>query len=552
MEGSSSENWRDSIINQIQNRNRQQFTAFQDLIAAHNRLFENYNVLRLENMQISVQNEKLRNERMSIDLTNMTGGISGSNAKITLLESRLLAQQEELTELHKKKGENAQMVVDLNKKLQEKELVLRTVEESLNKSITMNSNLKAEVQRYVVCKTELENLNQLIRDEHQALQLAYSHLEEKLRKAQDENRQLVDKLMKYKSKDAEKLNEENDTFNRLRAIRMQRELEEAAKDTRGIPPDLMPPDCSPILEKSTVPARPIIVFDAHEGEISAVKWSPVDQVLATGGQDRKVKLWDISKGTAESRGLLVGSNAGVMSVSFDTCGGTFILGASNDFATRVWGVNDQRLKHTLTGHCGKVLAAKFLNEMTRVVTGSHDRTLKVWDLRSRACVETKFAGSSCNDVVNSDSAGTTIISGHFDKKIRFWDTRTEQNINEIVVQGRVTSLDLSRDAKTLLCCVRDDTLRLVDLRANQILQTYSADGFKVACDWTRAAFSPDGDFVVVGSSEGGIYIFKTSTAQLESVLRQHTCPVIAVSWHPYANYISSVDRGRKAIVWADR
>lgn len=48
----------------------------------------------------------------------------------------------------------------------------------------MNSNLKAEVQRYVVCKTELENLNQLIRDEHQALQLAYSHLEEKLRKAQ--------------------------------------------------------------------------------------------------------------------------------------------------------------------------------------------------------------------------------------------------------------------------------------------------------------------------------------------------------------------------------
>ena len=43
------------------------------------------------------------------------------------------------------------------------------------------------------------------------------------------------------------------------------------------------------------------------------------------------------------------------------------------------------LQHTLTGHCGKVMAAKFLGEPSKVVTGSHDRTLKIWDLRSRAC-----------------------------------------------------------------------------------------------------------------------------------------------------------------------
>lgn len=36
--------------------------------------------------------------------------------------------------------------------------------------------------------------------------------------------------------------------------------------------------------------------DAHDGEVNAAKWSPVDRVVATGGADRKVKLWDISKG----------------------------------------------------------------------------------------------------------------------------------------------------------------------------------------------------------------------------------------------------------------
>ncbi|KAH1006054.1 hypothetical protein HUJ04_006936 [Dendroctonus ponderosae] len=38
--------------------------------------------------------------------------------------------------------------------------------------------------------------------------------------------------------------------------------------------------------------------DAHDGEVNAVKWSPVDRLVATGGADRKVKLWDISKGGA--------------------------------------------------------------------------------------------------------------------------------------------------------------------------------------------------------------------------------------------------------------
>lgn len=132
------------------------------------------------------------------------------------------------------------------------------------------------------------------------------------------------------------------------------------------------------------------------------------------------------------------------------------------------------LQHTLTGHSGKVMAAKFLGEPSKVVTGSHDRTLKIWDLRSRACVETKFAGSSCNDLVTTgtDVSGTTIISGHYDKKIRFWDTRTDCSANEIILQGKITSLDLSKDCKYLLSCVRDDTIKLLDLRMNQIIKTF--------------------------------------------------------------------------------
>ncbi|CAB0017233.1 unnamed protein product [Nesidiocoris tenuis] len=117
MESSS---WRESILDQIQRRNKQQFSAFEDLISAHNRLFDSHAALRQEN-------EKLRSERLALPRGSIES--QGAPERISILESKLLAQQEELTELLRKRGENAQLVVDLNKKLQEKADQLKAAED---------------------------------------------------------------------------------------------------------------------------------------------------------------------------------------------------------------------------------------------------------------------------------------------------------------------------------------------------------------------------------------------------------------------------------------
>lgn len=61
------------------------------------------------------------------------------------------------------------------------------------------------------------------------------------------------------------------------------------------------------------------------------------------GTHFNTSLYLIFPGTVENKGTLVGSNAGVMSVDFDSTG-AYIVGASNDFASRVWTVADQRLR----------------------------------------------------------------------------------------------------------------------------------------------------------------------------------------------------------------
>ncbi|XP_077285047.1 autophagy-related 16 isoform X2 [Arctopsyche grandis] len=552
--------WRKSILNQLNERNKFEIRCFQDLINQHNRLFDIANTLKSENLQLTVQNEKLRVSSFETNVgTEYRGSVSsGTNERV---QQRLLSQQEELTDLHRRIGEKAQQIINLNAKLLESEKALASKEECLNQSKATIATLELDTSRLHTSLKELKLLEQHLRDEYQALQITCAALEEKLRKAQDENRQLVERLIKYKSKDADKMNEENENFLKIRGERMRRELEDAAREGPGSATgsedrvslgslDLTGPSPSSPFYNVELPSKASVTFDAHDAEVNAVKWCPTDRLIATGGADRKVKLWDVSKGGCENRGILVGSNAGVMSVDFDATG-TLILGASNDFASRVWTISDQRLRHTLTGHSGKVMAAKFLGEPSKVITGSHDRTLKIWDLRSRACVETKFAGSSCNDLVTSDGAGTTIISGHFDKSIRFWDIRTDSTANHIMLQGKVTSLDLSRDCNYLLACVRDDTIQLLDLRMNTIVGSFSHDSFKVGCDWARAAFSPDGRHVAVGGADGSVFIWGVTCRKIESILKEHTAAVSAVTWHPHGGCLVSVDRSKKAILWGD-
>uniref|UniRef100_W8AQX1 Autophagy-related protein 16 n=2 Tax=Ceratitis capitata TaxID=7213 RepID=W8AQX1_CERCA len=108
------------------------------------------------------------------------------------------------------------------------------------------------------------------------------------------------------------------------------------------------PNFNPCIVSSSIPTNIFMKFEAHDNETHAVKWSPVERLVATGGGDRKVKLWDVGKGALEPRAVLGGSSAGINSVDFDSTG-SYILGTSNDYGARVWTVSDNRLRVSENG-----------------------------------------------------------------------------------------------------------------------------------------------------------------------------------------------------------
>ncbi|XP_064522813.1 autophagy-related protein 16-1 isoform X5 [Pseudopipra pipra] len=578
--------WKRHIAAELRRRDRLQRQAFEEIIVQYNKLLEksDLHAVLADKLQAEKYDMQSRHE------ISCSPGHDGTwnDAQLQELAQLKIKHQEELTELHKKRGELAQSVIDLNNQMQQKDKEMQMNEAKIAEYLQKISDLETECQELRSKLQDLERANQTLKDEYDALQITFNALEEKLRKTTEDNQELVSRWMAEKAQEANRLNAENEKDSRRRQARLQKELAEAAKEPLPVEPrdddiEVLADEASDTAEETSpvravnrvarrrslsslpapqdnvephpgaskevrVPTTAICVFDAHDGEVNAVQFSPGSRLLATGGMDRRVKLWEVLGDRCEPKGSLSGSNAGITSIEFDSAG-SYLLAASNDFASRIWTVDDNRLRHTLTGHSGKVLSAKFLLDNARIVSGSHDRTLKLWDLRSKVCIKTVFAGSSCNDIVCTEQC---VMSGHFDKKIRFWDIRTESIVKELELLGRITALDLNSERTELLTCSRDDLLKIIDLRVSAVKQTFSAQGFKCGSDWTRVVFSPDSNYVAAGSADGALYIWNVLTGKLERTLaKHHSSPINAVAWSPAGAHVVSVDKGNKAVLWAE-
>ncbi len=556
---STQNNWRKSILNELKARQMRESKPFESVINFCNNLFERVDTIRSENVQLNIQKEKLllENNELHLMCNNVTNNSNnGSNGKV--LEKKMFQMQEELTELHRRKGENAQLIIELKNEIdakdKEKTKLSLKLQETEQQLIASKNACNLLEQRIL----ELETQHQLVKDEHQALQIAFNGLQLKFLTLDREHVELVNRWVSLKEKEVEMMNDENEKALKLQREKRRKELEDAANEIQvdpnpsGSQPNVpIMPVSDPLFICARIPNRVLLQFEAHEGEVNAIKWSPSGDTVATGGADRKVKLWEISQSSTVPilKGTLTGSNAAVTSIDLDQ---DLLLASSNDFASRVWTLSDMKLRRTLTGHSNKVLAVKFLGVSNKVASGSHDRTLKIWDLNRHACIRTLFAGSSCNDLVTFQGKDSMIASAHFDKKIRFWDTRSDSSANEMLFQGKVTSLDVSPDGCYLLSCVRDDSLKCLDLRQNQVIRTFCAEGFKVGCDWTRCKFSPDNQYVVAGSSDGSVFIWNAYTGKIEQILKdQHNSTVTACSWSSNGNLLMSTDRNKRAIVWSE-
>ncbi len=314
-----------------------------------------------------------------------------------------------------------------------------------------------------------------------------------------------------------------------------------------------------------------------------IVFSPDGTLLASGGKDNTVKLWDVE--TWQNINTFTHKHTDrttIYSIAFSP-DGKMIASGSGDFTIKLWDV----IKGTeITEIHGRTRGLTFSPD-GKTLAWSLGKQIKLWDIATRSDIitfedpvfsigplvfspdgKTLVYASSFWGVVRVldiergiavDLGHTRLTTGAFspdntiyasgDKygTIKLWDITTGQNIGNLPGQPRqsITVIEFSPDRKILASqSTGESMIRLWDIGTQTPMATI--EGYKWATDFT---FSPDGQTFVFSTIDRSIKLWDIETQTLIATLEGHINKISSVSYSLDGKVIASMATGGTIKLW---
>jgi WD40 repeat protein len=284
-----------------------------------------------------------------------------------------------------------------------------------------------------------------------------------------------------------------------------------------------------------------LVLRGHRGGACCVRYAPDGSVLASGGRDGRVKLWDARTGR-ELRAL-EGHGGDVNMVAFSP-DGALLASAGDDRTARVWDVRTGRVRFTLTGHPGRVYSVLFSGDGRLVITAGEGRGTCLWDARTGRG-EGSLPGEAVSSLALSPRGGRLVIACR-DQPLRFYDlaARTFSQSPGPRHRGQIDELAFSPDGETLASASRDHTGRLWSVRAGAELAVLRGHLNAVH----GVAFAPDGRLVATAGRDTTVRLWDLE-GNPQVLLRGHTDCVWSVAFAPAGTRLASASADGTVRLW---
>jgi len=213
-----------------------------------------------------------------------------------------------------------------------------------------------------------------------------------------------------------------------------------------------------------------------------------------------------------------------------------LISGSLDKTIKLWDLKSQTCVATLTGH-GKSVEALALLPDGRLVSGSKDNTIKLWDLKSQVCVAT-LSGHSDGVTALVPLPDGRLISSSLDNTIKLWNLQKTSFFQKPCIatlsghSNGVTALVLLPDGR-LMSGSYDKTIKLWDLKSQTCVATLTGHSHYVGA----FALLPDGR-LISGSRDSTIKLWDLKTRTCVATLTGHSVDVSALALLPDGRLIS--------------
>ena len=191
---------------------------------------------------------------------------------------------------------------------------------------------------------------------------------------------------------------------------------------------------------------------AHDKDINAISTNHHSTLFASASQDRTVKIWSVEEG--EVQGVLRGHRRGVWSVKFapkdiPTISGDngpasasrgLVLTGSGDKTVKIWSLTDYSCLRTLEGHTNSVLkviwmpqsetsdASKSSKSLVQIASAGGDGLVKVWDTNTGETACTLDNHTDRVWALTANPKTNMLVSGGGDSIVTFWKDTTSSTI----------------------------------------------------------------------------------------------------------------------------
>lgn len=215
--------------------------------------------------------------------------------------------------------------------------------------------------------------------------------------------------------------------------------------------------------------------------------------------------------------------------------------------------------HQLAGHSQKITCVRLFPGEKSVVTGSADRSIRVWDISRHIYTQTAtLRHSSTSNCADVSSETQSIVTGHLDGGLRCWDVRTGDRVLDIpsLHDGGVTSVQWKPgNSHEILTNGRDSTLKVVDARTSAVVTTFRDPRFRTLTNHASSSFSPDGLYVGAGSGDtGDIFVWNVASGEIAAQLSaSHSCGVVGFDWGrggTNGQQVATIDKSGVLILWS--
>lgn len=207
------------------------------------------------------------------------------------------------------------------------------------------------------------------------------------------------------------------------------------------------------------PLKCIKTFTGHEHSVSAIQFSPDNNLLYSASRDKTIKVWEVSSGFCKF--TLKGHNEWVRSISLNSTG-SLLASSSDDESVIVWQTDQGIERYNFTGHENKIEKVIFVNLETAkdsIYLGDYNDGV---NLQKQKLSETKY----------SEQMETLL---DITKKL-----------------GEHSKLTKKIDKEYIITCSRDKLIKLYDLFAGVYLYTFSGHD-----NWVRdITIHPTGKYLV--------------------------------------------------------